>query len=98
MKILGLDMGNDVIATTAETDARPGDPAGANNDGLFACKADGLARPRPTSPKTMVSWTSTASPTAALNDGRCSGWTCARRPRSHRETAPQATLPLRRLC
>ena len=63
MKILGLDMGNDVIATTAEPDTRPGDPAGANNDGLFACKADGPARPRPISPKTMVSWTSTASPT-----------------------------------
>jgi uncharacterized protein len=37
---LGPDMGNYVIVTTAETDAKPGAPAGAINGGFFPKKAD----------------------------------------------------------
>ena len=37
---LGAEMGNYVIVTTAETDAKPGAPAGAINGGFFPKKAD----------------------------------------------------------
>ncbi len=37
---LGPEMGNYVIVTTAETDAKPGAPAGAINGGFFLKKAD----------------------------------------------------------
>jgi uncharacterized protein len=37
---LGPEMGNYVIVTTAETDAKPGAPAGAINGGFFPKKAD----------------------------------------------------------
>jgi predicted enzyme related to lactoylglutathione lyase len=35
---LGAEMGRYVIATTAETQANPGAPAGVINGGFFACK------------------------------------------------------------
>lgn len=37
---LGPEMGHYAVVTTAETDARPGAPAGAINGGLFETKAD----------------------------------------------------------
>jgi uncharacterized protein len=37
---LGPEMGHYAVATTAETDIRPGAPAGAINGGLFEYKAD----------------------------------------------------------
>lgn len=37
---LGEDMGNYVLATTAEKDAKPGTPAGAINGGFFPRKDD----------------------------------------------------------
>jgi len=37
---LGPEMGNYVVATTAEVDAKPGAPAGAINGGLYEYKAD----------------------------------------------------------
>ncbi|MCB9000252.1 MAG: VOC family protein [Bacteroidales bacterium] len=37
---LGEDMGNYILATTAESDAKPGFPAGAINGGFFPVKAD----------------------------------------------------------
>jgi uncharacterized protein len=37
---LGPEMGNYVIVTTTETDAKPGAPAGAINGGFFPKKAD----------------------------------------------------------
>lgn len=37
---LGEDMGNYILATTAEKDAIPGIPAGAINGGLFPVKPD----------------------------------------------------------
>ena len=37
---LGADMGNYVVATTADGDARPGAPAGAINGNLYEYKAD----------------------------------------------------------
>jgi uncharacterized protein len=37
---LGPEMGNYVIVTTAETDAKPGAPAGSINGGFFPKKAD----------------------------------------------------------
>lgn len=40
MEPLGADMGNYVLATTAEADAKPGSPAGAIDGGLFPYKAD----------------------------------------------------------
>lgn len=40
MEKLGPEMGNYVVATTAEHDAKPGTPAGAINGGLFEFKAD----------------------------------------------------------
>ncbi len=39
-QMLGPEMGNYVVVTTATTDAKPGDPAGAINGGLFEHKAD----------------------------------------------------------
>ena len=35
MQMLGPEMGNYVVVTTAETDAKPGAPAGAINGGFF---------------------------------------------------------------
>lgn len=40
MDTLGPEMGNYVVATTAEKDAKPGAPAGAINGGLYEYKAD----------------------------------------------------------
>lgn len=37
---LGEDMGNYVVATTAKTDAKPGEPAGAINGGFFPRRGD----------------------------------------------------------
>jgi uncharacterized protein len=37
---LGPEMGNYAVVTTAETDARPGAPAGAINGGMFEFKPD----------------------------------------------------------
>src|SRR5688500_12802648 len=37
---LGEDMGSYVLATTAESDAKPGAPAGAINGGFYPYKAD----------------------------------------------------------
>ncbi len=37
---LGKDFGNYILATTAETDAKPGSPAGAINGGFFPVKPD----------------------------------------------------------
>lgn len=37
---LGPDMGHYAVVTTAESDARPGAPAGAINGGLFEYKSD----------------------------------------------------------
>ncbi|HET9643843.1 MAG TPA: VOC family protein [Burkholderiaceae bacterium] len=39
-KALGPEIGNYVLATTAEADARPGAPAGAINGGFFPVKPD----------------------------------------------------------
>ena len=40
MQDLGEEMGNYMLATTAETDAKPGLPAGAINGGLYPTKPD----------------------------------------------------------
>jgi uncharacterized protein len=40
LQVLGEDMGNYVVATTAKTDAKPGAPAGAIGGGFFPRKAD----------------------------------------------------------
>jgi uncharacterized protein len=40
LQVLGEDMGNYVVATTAKTDAKPGVPAGAIGGGFFPRKAD----------------------------------------------------------
>jgi uncharacterized protein len=40
MQMLGEEMGNYVLATTAESDAKPGSPAGAINGGFFPKKPD----------------------------------------------------------
>lgn len=40
LEMLGEEMGNYVLATTATTDARPGAPAGAINGGFFPSKPD----------------------------------------------------------
>jgi hypothetical protein len=40
MQDLGENMGNYMLATTAETDAKPGSPAGAINGGLYPTKPD----------------------------------------------------------
>lgn len=39
-QMLGEEMGNYVLATTAESDAKPGTPAGAINGGFYARKPD----------------------------------------------------------
>ena len=39
-QVLGEDMGNYVLATTAESDARPGSPAGAIDGGFYPRKPD----------------------------------------------------------
>jgi uncharacterized protein len=39
-QMLGEDMGNYVVVTTAESDAKPGAPAGAINGGFFAKQPD----------------------------------------------------------
>jgi hypothetical protein len=39
-QMLGKEMGNYVLATTAETDARPGSPAGAIDGGFYPKKPD----------------------------------------------------------
>ena len=39
-QLLGEDMGNYVLATTAVSDAKPGTPAGAINGGFFPKKSD----------------------------------------------------------
>ena len=39
-QFLGEEMGNYILVTTAETDAKPGAPAGAVNGGLFPKKPD----------------------------------------------------------
>lgn len=39
-QMLGEEMGSYVLATTAESDAKPGAPAGAINGGFFAKKPD----------------------------------------------------------
>ena len=39
-QILGEEMGNYILVTTVETDAKPGTPAGAINGGLFPKKPD----------------------------------------------------------
>lgn len=41
MEVLGEEMGNYVLATTAESDAKPGAPAGAINGGFFPRRPDG---------------------------------------------------------
>jgi predicted enzyme related to lactoylglutathione lyase len=40
IQFLGQEMGNYILVTTAETDAKPGTPAGAINGGLFPTKPD----------------------------------------------------------
>lgn len=40
LQVLGEEMGNYVLATTAKADAKPGTPAGAINGGLFPRKDD----------------------------------------------------------
>jgi uncharacterized protein len=40
LQMLGEDMGNYVIATTAQDDAKPGAPAGAINGGFYQRQAD----------------------------------------------------------
>ncbi len=40
IQVLGDEMGNYVIATTARTDAKPGAPAGAINGGFYPHKPD----------------------------------------------------------
>ena len=40
LQMLGEEMGNYVIATTAQADAKPGAPAGAINGGFYPRKAD----------------------------------------------------------
>jgi uncharacterized protein len=40
LEMLGEEMGNYVVATTATADAKPGAPAGAINGGFFPRKAD----------------------------------------------------------
>ena len=40
LQAMGEDMGNYVLATTAKTDAKPGEPAGAINGGFFPRRAD----------------------------------------------------------
>lgn len=40
LQMLGADMGDYVLATTATSDVQPGAPAGAINGGLFPYKAD----------------------------------------------------------
>jgi predicted enzyme related to lactoylglutathione lyase len=40
LQMLGEEMGNYVVATTATADAKPGAPAGAINGGFFQRKAD----------------------------------------------------------
>ena len=40
MQMFGEEMGNYVLATTAESDAKPGSPAGAINGGFFPKKPD----------------------------------------------------------
>ena len=40
MQVLGEDMGNYVVVTTALADVKPGAPAGAINGGLFPYKED----------------------------------------------------------
>jgi len=40
LQMLGEEMGNYVLATTAEQDAKPGAPAGAINGGFFPKRAD----------------------------------------------------------
>ncbi|MBI3898475.1 MAG: VOC family protein [Gammaproteobacteria bacterium] len=39
-QMLGEDMGNYVVATTAQSDAKPGAPAGAINGGFYPKKPD----------------------------------------------------------
>ena len=39
-QLLGPEMGNYILATTAEKDANPGSPAGAINGGMFPYKED----------------------------------------------------------
>ena len=39
-KQLGPDMDNYILLTTAETDAKPGEPAGTINGGMFPYKSD----------------------------------------------------------
>ena len=40
LQMLGEEMGNYVLATTAESDAKPGSPAGAINGGFYPKKPD----------------------------------------------------------
>ena len=40
LQMLGEEMGNYVVATTAKTDAKPGAPAGAINGGFYPKKPD----------------------------------------------------------
>ena len=40
MQELGVESGNYILATTAETDAKPGFPAGSINGGLYPVKPD----------------------------------------------------------
>lgn len=40
VQMLGPEMGHYILVTTAETDVRPGAPAGAINGGLFPIKPD----------------------------------------------------------
>jgi predicted enzyme related to lactoylglutathione lyase len=40
LEMLGEEMGNYVVATTAQTDAKPGAPAGAINGGFYPQKPD----------------------------------------------------------
>ena len=40
LQAMGDDMGNYVLATTATSDAKPGEPAGAINGGFFPRRAD----------------------------------------------------------
>ena len=40
MQELGVESGNYILATTAETDAKPGFPAGSINVGLYPVKPD----------------------------------------------------------
>jgi predicted enzyme related to lactoylglutathione lyase len=43
-QLLGEDMGNYVLVTTAESDVKPGAPAGAINGGLFPKQANGAGQ------------------------------------------------------